>query len=311
MSQHRLNSLCKNSIPFLFITDFLAQRVECYKLDELADLGIEFCLKADPTTPHNIVIKKTGSNLSTYRDKFEQIQEQIRCGNTYLLNLTQSTKIELKETLKEVYDNANAPYKLKYKDEFVCFSPEKFIQIKGDRIYTYPMKGTIDASIHNATELILSDKKELAEHVMVVDLLRNDLGLVATDVRVERFRYIERIEAGGKELLQVSSKISAQLPKNWRQNFGEILKKLLPAGSISGAPKKSTVSIIERVEGYKRGFYTGVFGLFDGKNITSAVMIRFIQKDGSTVVYKSGGGITIDSRCEDEYQELMDKIYVP
>ena len=173
------------------------------------------------------------------------------------------------------------------------------------------MKGTIDADIFNAREKILSNKKEMAEHIMIVDLMRNDLSMVGNTIRVEKFRYIDKIEAGDKELFQVSSKITAKLPSDWRENLGDILDKILPAGSITGTPKKSTINIIESIEDYNREFYTGVFGIFDGDNLYSAVMIRFIEKESNRLYYKSGGGITIDSSLESEYNELLDKIYLP
>jgi para-aminobenzoate synthetase component 1 len=173
------------------------------------------------------------------------------------------------------------------------------------------MKGTIEATIPNAEKKILNDKKEMAEHVMVVDLLRNDLSMVSKKVRVEKFRYIEKIKAGERELLQVSSKIKGELEPLWQDNLGDILTTMLPAGSITGAPKKSTTEIIKKTEGYERGFFSGVFGVFDGESLDSAVMIRFIEKTDDGLVYKSGGGITIDSICESEYLEMCEKVYVP
>ncbi len=255
---------------------------------------------------------KSPISFDEYKKKFDYIQEQILFGNSYLLNLTAKTKIETPLDLDEIYEKANAKFKLKYKDEFVCFSPERFVKIKKDKIYTYPMKGTIDASIANASAKILGDMKEMAEHTMVVDLLRNDLGIVAKKVRVEKFRYIDEIDAGDKKLLQVSSKISGELENNWNEKLGDILISLLPAGSITGTPKKKTVEILEKIEGYDRGYYTGVFGIFDGKSLDSSVMIRFIEKDkDGKLFYKSGGGITCDSDAYLEYQELLDKIYIP
>ena len=160
--------------------------------------------------------------------------------------------------------------------------------------------------------MIEGDFKEMAEHTMVVDLLRNDLGIVSSRVRVDKFRYIETINAGDKKLLQVSSKISGHLEDNWNDKIGDILTSILPAGSITGTPKKKTVEILNGIEEYERGFYTGVFGVFDGENLDSSVMIRFIQKDqNSETYYKSGGGITCDSNASLEYQELIDKIYLP
>ncbi|WP_428024181.1 aminodeoxychorismate synthase component I [Arcobacter sp.] len=255
---------------------------------------------------------KSPISFDEYKKKFDYIQEQILFGNSYLLNLTAKTEIETPLDLDEIYEKANAKFKLKYKDEFVCFSPERFVKIKKDKIYTYPMKGTIDASIANASAKILGDMKEMAEHTMVVDLLRNDLGIVAKKVRVEKFRYIDEIDAGDKKLLQVSSKISGELENNWNEKLGDILISLLPAGSITGTPKKKTVEILEKIEGYDRGYYTGVFGIFDGKSLDSSVMIRFIEKDkDGKLFYKSGGGITCDSDAYLEYQELLDKIYIP
>jgi para-aminobenzoate synthetase component 1 len=141
--------------------------------------------------------------------------------------------------------------------------------------------------------------------------MRNDLGIVGSEIKVEKFRYVEKIKAGKKELLQVSSKITAKLPEDWRDNIGTLLAQLLPAGSITGTPKKSTVDIIEEVEDFERGFYTGVFGVFDGESLRSGVMIRFIEKVDDKLYYKSGGGITIDSDAKSEYKELCDKIYLP
>jgi para-aminobenzoate synthetase component 1 len=109
----------------------------------------------------------------------------------------------------------------------------------------------------------------------------------------------------------VSSKITGNLPENYAAKIGDILFSMLPAGSISGAPKKKTVEIIREAENYDRGFYTGIFGFFDGKNLDSCVLIRFIENQNDRLVYKSGGGITFMSRAETEYQEMLKKVYVP
>jgi len=111
--------------------------------------------------------------------------------------------------------------------------------------------------------------------------------------------------------LQVSSEISGTLPKNYYSNLGNIFRKLLPAGSISGAPKAKTLQIIHEAETYSRGFYTGVFGYFDGSKLDSGVMIRFIKKENEKLFFCSGGGITAKSNHQNEYNELIDKVYVP
>ncbi len=307
-----LNSLGKERKPFLFISDFKAEKLEVVLLENLESEDIEFSIDENYIyKKHKHYLQTTPISFKEYEYKFKKIIENIKSGKTYILNLTQETKIDSKLTLKEIYTLANAHYKLRFKNKFVCFSPEKFIQIEGSRIHTYPMKGTIDSSLEDAKNKILNDKKEMAEHIMVVDLLRNDLSIVATDVKVEEFRYITELEAGEKNLLQVSSHISGFVGDDWHENIGTILKSLLPAGSISGAPKRSTVEIIEDVEGYERGFFSGVFGLYDGEKLDSGVMIRFIENSDKGYTYKSGGGITLDSEVKLEYNELQDKIYLP
>ena len=311
----KLSRLAQQREPFLFVLSYDLERVFVQPLDRLDD-DIFFKIGKQrnyPRTPREkqYFLKKHPIAFNHYKSSLEKVLEEIRKGNTYLLNLTFKTPIETNLSLKEVFTYAKAKYKLYFKDQFICFSPEKFVEIEGNNISTYPMKGTIEASVPKAKEKILADEKEMAEHVMIVDLMRNDLGMVGTNVQVEKFRYVEKIIAGEKALLQVSSKVTAQLPEEWREDLGGILNRLLPAGSITGTPKRSTVEIIEQIENYKRGFYTGVFGIFDGENLYSAVMIRFIEKENEKLYYKSGGGITIDSNAQNEYQELIDKIYLP
>lgn len=173
------------------------------------------------------------------------------------------------------------------------------------------MKGTIDAGLPDAGKSILENEKESREHNTIVDLIRNDLSMITEKVRVTNFRYITKIKTHKNELLQVSSEITGKLPPDWKNNFGNLLLKLLPAGSVSGAPKQKTLEIIRETEGQKRGYYTGVFGIFDGESLDSAVMIRYIEKTVDGYRYRSGGGITALSVEEEEYTELIDKIYVP
>jgi len=310
-----IDNLGKSREPFLFIISYDQNRIFAQPLSDL-DKDIYYKLENWRNYPvkkceKRFFFEKYPAPFTTYQKKLERILEEIRSGNTYLLNLTCKTPIETNLTLKEIFTYSRAKFKLYFKDQFICFSPERFIEIDDNTISTYPMKGTIDADLPNAKEQILEDEKEMAEHVMIVDLMRNDLGIVGSDIKVERFRYVEKIKAGDKELLQVSSKVTAILPENWRDGIGTLLSKMLPAGSITGTPKRKTVDIIDNVESYQRGFYTGVFGLFDGENLRSGVMIRFIEQESGKLYYKSGGGITIDSYAKSEYSELIDKIYIP
>jgi len=306
----KASRLLKEGTPFLIITDFEAEQVLVYTDDELHNEDIDFSFSSTTTTLKTPFQKKPIS-YEQYKKGFDKIIEKIKAGETYLLNYTCSTPINTPLTLHEIYNHAHAKFKLRFKDKFVCYSPEPFISIKGNTISTFPMKGTIDADVKDAKKKILANEKEMAEHVMVVDLLRNDLGIVATEVKVKKFRYIETLETNDKKLLQVSSEITATLPSNWRDDFGTLYHSLLPAGSISGTPKRSTLKIIKEVEEHQRDFFSGTFGYFNGQSFESAVMIRFIQQTQAGLVYKSGGGITLDSNAKEEYQEMQDKIYLP
>ncbi|HOG19543.1 MAG TPA: chorismate-binding protein, partial [Salinivirgaceae bacterium] len=171
----------------------------------------------------------------------------------------------------------------------------------------------IDASIPNAEEIILNDKKEIAEHTAVVNFLSSELKTVAKNVQPQRFRYIDRVENNRKTLLQVSSEIMGELLPDYENHFGDIIFNLLPAGSIGGTPKQRAFELLSEIEGTERGYYCGIAGYFDGNEFDSAVLIRFIEQNTNNkkLYFRSGGGITIDSMWENEYQEVLNKVYLP
>lgn len=317
---NKMNKLGGRGIPFLFVIDFEASSKSLVL--PLADLQNEKHIQFNINGLRNIettnfliekpiFLEKKPMPFPLYEAAFEYCLAQINYGNSYLLNLTFPTPIVLNLTLQEIFKYSQSKYKLLIANHFVSFSPETFLQIKNGIISSNPMKGTIAADFPDAEQAILNNKKEAAEHATIVDLIRNDLNQVAKKIRVEQFRYLDRIMTHTGELIQVSSKISGQLPSNYSAHIGDIFAKILPAGSITGAPKKKTVQIIQTAEGYDRGFYTGIFGYFDGKNLDSAVTIRYIEKINGQLVFKSGGGITHQSTAAEEYQELIDKVYVP
>lgn len=306
-----------------------------------------------------------------YERSFNIVKSNIMAGNSYLTNLTCRVPVSCNLSLEEIFHRAKGKYKLLLKRKrtqaedkdhqkeeaqnkahlkeenieenltpFVCFSPETFVRIKGGRIYSYPMKGTLDASLPNAEKQLMEDQKEAAEHATIVDLIRNDLSRVAENVRVDKYRYIDVLHTNKGDILQTSSEISGSLPEDYRQHLGEILDAQLPAGSITGAPKDKTMQIIQEAEGYDRGFYTGIMGIYDQGELNSAVMIRFIEEETSPVdfeadgeknfkakegkasegkepkasrelYFKAGGGITSKSDCRREYEEVIQKIYLP
>jgi para-aminobenzoate synthetase component 1 len=313
----RMNFWGSRKIPFLFILDFELQKPEVLPLNNLPD-GLyykvqdrkNYALHSYDQCP-DIIFEKFPTEYQKFQKAFEEVMAEINYGNSFLLNLTFPTPITTNLSLQAIFKLARAKYKLLYYDQFVVFSPEIFVRIEDGYISSYPMKGTIDASVPDAENIILNDEKELAEHYTIVDLIRNDLSMVADHVQVPRFRYTDLIHTHHKSLYQVSSEVKGQLPADYPSKIGNIMASLLPAGSISGAPKDKTVQIIQRIEGLERGYYTGVFGIFDGVNLDSGVMIRFIEKTEAGLRYRSGCGITSMSDCLKEYNEMIDKIYVP
>lgn len=313
----RMDELAERKEPFFFLISFLMDEVRIFNENEILNNGllVDFPIVTNVNSQYETIpdfeLKSYPETLEGYKKGFEIIQENIRKGNSYLTNYTRKTEIEINLTLEDIFKFSKAKYKILIPDEFVCFSPETFIEIIDDKIMTHPMKGTIDANIPDAENILKNDPKEKAEHYTVVDLLRNDLSMVADNVYVKDFQRIDFIKTKQKNLLAMSSEIEGEIKPEFKNKIGSILQKLLPAGSILGAPKLKTLEIILEAEKYNRGFYTGIAGYFDGKNLDSCVMIRFIEKENEKLFFKSGGGITHQSDLISEYEEMKNKIYVP
>lgn len=317
-----MNEWGEKHVPFFFYINY--EQSECFvkKAKEIDCNEVLFQFgtqtnsaaidkeKEMPTT--NIKWNTFPEKFHSYQKSFSIVMQNLLEGNSFLTNLTCATPVKTNLSLKEIYNLSKAKYKLYVKDSFVVFSPEIFVRIKGNVISSYPMKGTIDATLPQAESLLINDKKEAAEHATIVDLIRNDLSMISDNVEVKRYRYIDRLETSHGPILQTSSEISGILPHNFNSHLGDLFFRLLPAGSITGAPKVKTVAIIKEAENYERGFYSGVMGYYDGDNLDSAVMIRFVeQQPDGTKIYKSGGGITFQSDALSEYNEMKQKIYVP
>ncbi len=318
--KQQMNTLAALHHPFLFIIDYRMTGGYVVENEDFDENYLKFEFEDFKSSTYETTKLKKDNPLiwnvspitiEQYKLKFDFVIDQIHKGNSFLTNLTQPTAIQTNFNLQDLYVQGKSRYKLWLKDHFVFFSPETFIKIENNTISSFPMKGTIDAAVPNAQQLILNDSKEMAEHATIVDLIRNDLSLVAQKVNVKRYRYVEKLTTNKKDLLQVSSEITGELDLNFKNKFGDLIVELLPAGSISGAPKKKTIDIIEKAETYDRGFYTGVCGYFDGTTLNSAVMIRFIEQQDDKLVFKSGGGITAQSDLKKEYEELIQKVYVP
>ena len=351
----KINRLASLDEPFLFVINYQGDKAF---IRQLSDINPEECLfdfegrgnSSDEMKNNSEKIAEISWQIAPplyedYERSFGIVKSNIMAGNSFLTNLTCKVPVSCNLSLEEIFHRAKGKYKLLLRrnenlNPFVCFSPETFVRIKGGRIYSYPMKGTLDASLPDAEKLLMEDRKEAAEHATIVDLIRNDLSRVAEDVRVDKYRYIDVLHTNKGDILQTSSEISGRLPEDYPHHLGEILDAQLPAGSITGAPKDKTMQIIQEAEGYDRGFYTGIMGIYDQGELNSAVMIRFIEEETSPVdfeadgeknfkakegkasegkepkasrklYFKAGGGITSKSDCRKEYEEVIQKIYLP
>ncbi|MCT4286380.1 aminodeoxychorismate synthase component I [Elizabethkingia anophelis] len=313
-----MDKLSEKEEPFIFIIDFLKQNILLFTEEELnknRDILVHFQKYRNytPKTELNkkIYLQSFPETFESYKKGFDIVMKNLQLGNSYLINYTRKTKIETNLTLQDIFYHSEAKYKICYKNNWVFFSPEVFVKIENQKISTFPMKGTIDADIPDAENILKNDPKEKAEHYTVVDLLRNDLSIVADDVKLVDFQRIDYLQTLKKNLYTMSSEIEGTVKPSFQNKIGTIMQKLLPAGSILGAPKDKTQEVILKSESYDRGFYTGICGYFDGKDLDSGVMIRFIENENNQFYFKSGGGITHQSDASAEYQEMINKIYVP
>src|SRR5205085_2992426 len=254
--------------PFIFIVDFELEMPMAWPMDKVDNSMVYYDFngvsnKKTGAAKKSVQVESAPRSLTQYQKQFDVVMNSLLRGDSFLTNLTISTPVQINASLEDVYYMSEAKYKCLLRDRFLVFSPETFVRIENDVIRTFPMKGTIAADLPDAENIILSNEKEKAEHATIVDLLRNDISMVADNVKVERFRFIDKIQNNRTSLLQVSSEISGRILPEFRNRLGSLLIRLLPAGSVSGAPKEKTLTIIRTAEGEKRGYYTGVCGYFD------------------------------------------------
>lgn len=257
-------------------------------------------------------------SFEEYSCALRDVKNQIAHGNTYQVNYTYNHKVSADcegfALYQAVLASQMTPYNAYIKndyEEILSFSPELFFEIKDGVIKTKPMKGTIkrgatDEEDAKRKEFLRSDDKNRAENVMIVDLLRNDLSIVAKTgtVRVDRLFEIET----HKTLHQMTSEVSAEVKED--VTLYEIFEALFPCGSVTGAPKISTMEIIEALEQGKRDIYCGAIGVISPDSAVFSVPIRILQKENTATHYRCrvGGGIVWDSDCCEEWQETLTKI---
>ncbi|WP_373867414.1 anthranilate synthase component I family protein [Acinetobacter nosocomialis] len=253
-----------------------------------------------------------------YLTAFYKIQEYIKAGDCYQINLTQEFSANFTGSLlnkaEELWNLTNAPYAgyLKLENfELLSCSPELFIEFDVDKqIKTRPIKGTMPRFKNEEQDLLSkqtlkNSKKDQAENVMIVDLLRNDLSIYANTGSVKTTKLFE-IESFN-QVHHMVSEVTATLKNDI--NPMQMLLTALPGGSITGAPKIRAMQIIEELEGAPRGAYCGTLGYFnfDGTGRWN-ILIRSFQQYQNQLSIWAGGGITIASEAEAEYQESLDKI---
>ena len=308
-----MNQWGKEHTPFVFLIDFECKKPMCWKWSDTENIfefnfdGVTNQKKANIQNNDipisNFEFNKVPISFEDYKNKFDQVKKEIEIGNSFLVNLTAKTKINSNYTIAEIYNQANAKYTCYLKDSFVCFSPETFIQINNGKIRSFPMKGTIDANIPNAKELILADPKEIAEHATIVDLIRNDLSRVCTEVHVKHYRQVHYYS----HVIHLVSEVEGKVAKD--ANPFHLIAKTFPAGTLSGAPKFKAMQLIDGIEPTKRSYYGGCIGFvgFNG-SCNQAIMIRTFLSQQNTLTYQAGAGVVAASHPESELQEVNNKL---
>ena len=266
----------------------------------------------EPKKTANLYINEK-ITFDEYRKNFEKIKNYISQGSTYEVNYTYNCDVLCDICGYELYlnliKNQKTPYCAYISNnyhEILSFSPELFFEIKNNKIITKPMKGTVKREGNDKQEIdfLRNDVKNRAENTMIVDLLRNDLSKIkeADDIKVEKLFEIET----HKTLHQMTSTISAKLNKI---DLADILKALFPCGSITGAPKISTMEIIEETENYKRDVYCGAIGVIHKNEMKFSVPIRILQrrKEENKFTFASGGAIVRKSDVKEEWEECRIK----
>ena len=256
-----------------------------------------------PIIESNFVVSQFQSsmNRSTYISYVQGIQEDISNGEVYQVNACRmlsapvSKNFSLMGLFSSILQNNPAPYATYFRIpgvEIASASPELFLKREGDAVTSSPIKGT------RPTGGPEFGSKDNAENVMIVDLIRNDLGQICKDGSIDVPRLLSVEEHPGIDHLvsDVTGELKDDL--SWRQ----IIEPLLPPGSVSGAPKSSAVKIISRHEN-NRGVYCGAIGWIEGNACELAVAIRTFWKENETLKFGTGAGITWASHAESEWEE--------
>ena len=251
-----------------------------------------------------------------YQEAIKTIHHHIRQGDTYQVNYTVQLSQELKSDPLAIYNRLVVEQKAHYNAfiqhddvSILSISPELFFEQDDRLLTTRPMKGTTRRGLTNQADLkeaswLEADPKNRAENMMIVDLLRNDMNRIS-EIGSEQVTHLCQVEQYST-VWQMTSTIESRLRPE--VDLVQAFQALFPCGSITGAPKISTMEIIQNTELAPRGVYCGTIGILlpKGKRIFN-VAIRTLQMQGTKAIYGVGGGITWDSKWEGEYQETKQK----
>lgn len=319
--------------PFIYAAAFDSLAVHDYLTGETAVRGepdaidrlINLLNAQGSGTDAGRTVQKTHSDFTPaeYAAAVIEIQERIRAGDTYQANLTRRITADLPDSLlpahifRRIRNNHPAPFAAYIErpaSTVISASPERFFRIENGKISTSPIKGTRPRGSSPEEDLMFRDEllksqKDRAENTMIVDLLRNDLGRVCKygSVRVERLCEIEEHPS----LFHLVSTIKGDLIPEI--SVSDVIRALFPCGSITGAPKISTMRIIDEIERSPRGLSMGAIGIYMpasfgmGEFIDTSVAIRTMTVRGRTAEFNVGGGIVIDSDPVSEYEETVTK----
>lgn len=272
---------------------------------------------AEKNYKHDGIIVKKSDSLEQYSEKVNRIKEYIKEGHIFQTVLSQRWTIQTKQKGFELYKNLReinpSPYLYYFNFgdfEIIGSSPEMVVKQQGSRVYTCPIAGTRprgadqeeDALLKND---LLSDEKEKSEHVMLVDLARNDMGRIAEigTVKVTEFMEVHNYS----HVMHIVSKVEGK--KKDANHPLDLVSSFLPAGTLSGAPKIRAMEIIDELESVRRGMYGGATGYIDfSGDMDFCITIRTMIKKDDKVYLQAGAGIVADSVPENEYKECCNKV---
>jgi anthranilate synthase component I len=262
------------------------------------------------------IIHKTDS-LEEYSEKVNKIKHYIREGHVFQTVLSQRWTIETGQSGFELYRNLRelnpSPYLYYFNFgdfEIIGSSPEMIVKLQENKVYTCPIAGTRKRGKDEEEDAflkkdLLADEKERAEHAMLVDLARNDMGRIAEfgSVKVTQFMEVQKYS----HVMHICSTVEGR--KKGSYHPLDLVGSFLPAGTLSGAPKIRAMEIIDELESVRRGLYGGATGYIDfGGNMDFCITIRTMVKKGNKVYLQAGAGIVADSVPESEYQECCNKV---